>query len=447
MIEDDKVVLDILPASYIGGVMAQIADKPWLLLVGPPGCGKTEMVLPYQDCEEVMFRDDMTMNALFSGYTDENKSDPSLAKSLDLRCLICKDFASLRAKNPEKAIVIMSQFRGAYDGHFDLHSGTAGHRGYVTRIGVILCTTPFPVQLSLIFQQMGERFLSVRMSRVPVTPQRAVERSLESLECSRNKAAVRDVLRKEFKGWMKEALLFSMANYEAFTMPRREKQRLAELGYLVTRIRTAPIKNEGADGNLETSERVVSQLQSLGTCHALADGRTEWGEEETALILRVAHDTIPAPMRRIFNAVYQMNNIHNKNATVQEIWTMTKKRFSTDFIADALRQFAEVELVNTDDNVSEFWLTDFTFHILEASGFFLATTKPNLLRRQIHEETNYGEDKLNLITGEDGTLYKASPAPKPKPKTSGPTTLPTIKPTNKPTKSAPGTGLPTHPPA
>lgn len=101
----------------------------WLFLVGPPGSGKSEMLLAFsQLTDHCLFLSRLTSEAFISGFSGE---DRSIMAYLANRALVIKDFTSVKAMSQEKQVDLFGLLRDAYDGEVSKPFGTdVGIRAY-----------------------------------------------------------------------------------------------------------------------------------------------------------------------------------------------------------------------------------------------------------------------------------------------------------------------------
>lgn len=114
-------------------VVASMGSKGaplWLFLVGPPGCGKSEMLMAFsQLIDKCLFVSRITTETLISGMPTGSE-DPSLMARIKNRCLIIKDFTCIKAMNQEKQVDLFGMLRDAYDGEVSRPFGSGQVREY-----------------------------------------------------------------------------------------------------------------------------------------------------------------------------------------------------------------------------------------------------------------------------------------------------------------------------
>jgi len=118
------VVLGALAANLLPG------DPLWLLMIGPPGSGKTELILPLAKLARVIMASTLTEAALLSGTASRDKAKESSGGLLrligDFGILLCKDFTSVLSMNRDSRAAVLAALREIYDGAWDRHIGTDG---------------------------------------------------------------------------------------------------------------------------------------------------------------------------------------------------------------------------------------------------------------------------------------------------------------------------------
>jgi len=313
--KDDIMAIDYVYCLVLGGIVPSISNRPWGWLEGPGSSGKTELVLPFRDHPDCLYIGELTPNAIMSGDGPSEGTlpgkkakpgdDPSLAKDLVGKTLICKDFSSMQA-NITATIKTMAHFRGSYDGDLSKHSGKAGVGGrkHRTDHGLLLVTTKLTDSVRRAIQQAGERLLTLSMFRnvPPLEFRRAM--SLRALrnepELPRIRASIKKVVWDSFE----EAKKNANAVRKSFVLGSRAENVLVDLSDLVTRLRSSP--TEDLARLSELGPRLIGQLRELGFVHAAFSGRNTWDDSDTALVLRAAYDSIPHSLLMVFLSVLLM---------------------------------------------------------------------------------------------------------------------------------------------
>jgi hypothetical protein len=137
-----EVTLATVAANLMPG------DPLWLLLVGPPGSGKTEDLNPLSGLPHVQVASTLTEAALLSGTPAREKAKGAegglLRKIGEFGILICKDFGSILSMHRESRAAVLAALREIYDGSWTRHLGTDGGRtlAWAGKIGMLAGCNP-----------------------------------------------------------------------------------------------------------------------------------------------------------------------------------------------------------------------------------------------------------------------------------------------------------------
>jgi hypothetical protein len=164
-------------------------DPVWLLLVGPPGGGKTEVLGATVGLSDVYPASTITEAALLSG--TPKKETASGAKGGLLRqigpfgIIVYKDFGSVLSMNRDARASVLAALREVYDGSWTRHVGTDGGLtlAWAGKIGLIAGCTPAIDSHHAVMGSMGERFVLFRLP--PVDGDAQVARALAHLGTER----------------------------------------------------------------------------------------------------------------------------------------------------------------------------------------------------------------------------------------------------------------------
>jgi len=303
---EDGEVLDVILASMVSEKVG--GDPLWLFLIAPPGGTKTELLRCFSG-EDFYHLSDMTSKTLISGLmlgTGENRRKiKDLLPQLDGKVLIFKDFTTILEKSKDERREIISQFREAYDGSFSKKVGTVDEKiSYESRFGLIAGVTPVIDKHWKLMQQLGERFLKIRLNEdTDAVTSRAEENEGKERE-----------MRKEL---LENAERFiSTISYD--TLPNFDKKysiKVQKMAKFVAIART-PISFQGSASEFyfeqiptpEVPTRIVKQLKKLAKCLALVRGKSEIDEEELDTLLRVSEDTLPPDRMAILRIIRQFHN-------------------------------------------------------------------------------------------------------------------------------------------
>lgn len=166
--ENFKMTKDLIVAlRYLFAVVLsqQIKSEPcWGFVVGPPGSGKTALLMSLQKLIDVSFHSTVTSKALLSGFKEDKKEgDPSIIPKLIAAGVgVFKDFTQLLGESNEMELQAVSRvLRGAFDGVCDQFFGNGVSRRYVGRFTLLAGVTDEIHAYSE--ATVGERFMKFQL--------------------------------------------------------------------------------------------------------------------------------------------------------------------------------------------------------------------------------------------------------------------------------------------
>jgi hypothetical protein len=360
-----EFIFSIVMSTHLPGIV----DMPWGYVVGAAGSGKTELVNPYRYLPDFCFMlSSLTENALLSGYSDDEGSDPSLIPKLDGKVLIIKDFTSIMCDNPNIAKKVYGQLRDAYDGYCSKASGKDGTRSYESRFGVVACVTPEIDNYAQQNQQLGERFIYARMNRYPLT---ATER-LRYLAHVRSVALTKTDWRNEI------TMTVASSIRDILSSELRPPEVNQDVGGMIDRIadcvgilRTCTLKGNATES--EMPSRLVNQLSNLAMSRAICDGRTEVNESDVAFLRRVAIDTLPEARRRLIQLFYDAYVAHFGHGGIT-LDQLKDSGIATQTLDDSISQFVHNYIIlssTTTEGTKQYRLSKPAYEHFRESGLFL----------------------------------------------------------------------------
>jgi hypothetical protein len=156
---DDSRVVDITAAATVANLFK--SDPLWLMLVGPPSSGKTEMLNALEGLDFIQHLSIWTPQTLISGKPKKNK-EPSLLFRLDGKILVVKDFTTILSMRHEPRAEIISQLREVFDGKMSKAFGNEMDVKWEGHVGFIGAVTPIYDQYHAVISAMGDRFTLFR---------------------------------------------------------------------------------------------------------------------------------------------------------------------------------------------------------------------------------------------------------------------------------------------
>lgn len=360
--EDDQLVFDFVLSMMAAVFCKYLSESVWAYLIAPPGACKTETVKALQGTGYTVFLSSLTENCLMSGYRDDDGTDPSLIQVLDHKLLVVKDISSLTNLPPRTINKIWGDLRDAYDQSASKASGTNGVTEYKARFGCLFLGTGALDVFAEEHQQLGERFLSFRMHRTPMTLSERQELAMHVSEMMKDKSG----WQAEIMGVVKEALkdLYT-GSADASNMPVASDHYTSKvmlMGNLLSLLRTTPMGGRAVSPELPT--RVPQQLMNLGHAHAYCDGRTEWNDSDLDLVRRVTVDTLPATRARLVTYLFGRGKHRPYSQTTQIMHASGVN--SMDTVREVMIQYEFSNLVEADPDGDAYRLSQEAYDALDS---------------------------------------------------------------------------------
>ncbi len=158
----------------LGALAANLLPGPpvWLMLVGPPGSGKTAILNAMGGLPNVHVAGTLTEASLLSGTARKERAADATGGLLrltgDFGILILKDFTSILSMNRDTRAATLAALREVYDGSWTRLVGTDGGKAlhWQGKLGLLAGVTQSIDSHHAVTASMGERFL---LHRLPIS--------------------------------------------------------------------------------------------------------------------------------------------------------------------------------------------------------------------------------------------------------------------------------------
>jgi len=314
-------------------------DPIWLFVVGPPGCGKSEMIMSMSGSKIVYALTSLTQNSLISGaiYHKEGE-DPSLLPKLNNKILAIKDFTALNTMHPAARDDIFGQLRDIYDGTASKRYGTGVTKSYKDiHFGIIAGVTPSIEKIASQNAALGARFLKVRMSSEKKSEEDIVRRAMRNINRETR-------MRRQLASAAARALRRPMPS-RVPEIPEDIETKLIYVAQFAAAMRGV-VEKERYSGEVqykpmtEIATRLAKQLAKLAIGIAIFHKRRRITEVEFEMVKQVAKDTAPDRVEEIIKTIWE--NCPTKDDTIRTRDLAAKTHFP---IATISRVLGNLELL------------------------------------------------------------------------------------------------------
>ena len=308
-LEDDSV-LDLLMATVIATYMK--SNSIWLLIVGPPSGGKSELINSFFKVPFVHEVSDMTENTFLSGMNSIKEA--SLLKKIgNLGCLAMKDFTSLISMRSEKREVIMAQMRHIFDGHFEKKTGNGQNPSWIGKMNFIGGVTEAIYNVEDESSSMGRRnihYILPLQDRLITTRMSRKNRADGTL---REKISKIQIITKEYVSEIIASLPATPPEID--TDLSEEILNLSDFCTIVRTPTTRDYKNNlTLIPSIEMPMRISDQLHSLAeVLHIMYNGIPE---QQKKAIFKIAMDSMPKQRRMTLQTLCKYERITTRGLAV-----------------------------------------------------------------------------------------------------------------------------------
>lgn len=298
----DTEVLDVIFGTAFANRM--VGDPLWLFLVGPPGCGKSEILMSISNAPLTRTMTTLTPQALVSGRDGPGGVDPSIIPEIDGQLLIVKDFTPILTMQRDAREQVFGVLRDAFDGKFEKRFGNGVHRLYTSRFGIIAAVTPKIEELGSGHVVAGERFLKYYM-RSPCqlnAGSRTVMKALNSIN-EGQESNMREALAE-----IGDAVLNRVVTHTP-KIPKIVIDKLHKLAMWTANLRGAVTRDKYTHEILhkpvaEVGTRIAKQLAKLAIGIAIFREKKNVTIDEYTTIAKVAKSSVPDLVGDIIRTVY-----------------------------------------------------------------------------------------------------------------------------------------------
>ena len=296
MLLSDPGIVKLLPALYVANCLKD-RDPVWMMVIGPSGGGKTELLGMMLDMPFMYPVSLLTPNTFLSGFP--GTKDASLLPKVSGKIMQFKDWTSILSMNKDARNEIMGQLREIFDGSLKKPFGNGKVAEWKGKVGIIAGCTP-AVDLAMQMQaSLGERFIQYRIAM----PDR-LEVARRCMDNTKDAKIMRIEMKNAFFAFMKSVQTETVTE----ELPEEVKEKIIHVANVATLARSGIIRDLGFKKEVvyvpspEMPTRIVQQLTTIGTSLMIVNG----GKYEPAdmdILTKIAMDSIPQTNRMVMEAV------------------------------------------------------------------------------------------------------------------------------------------------
>ena len=334
LIKDDTII-DVIIAAIVANFLE--ADPLWLLLIGPPSSGKTELLNTISKLPFIYMLSNLTPSTLISGKQKKNGFDPSLIYLLNDKIIVMKDFTTVLDMRPDNKKEILSQLREVYDGYYSKAFGSSNggevKKEWSGHIGFLGACTPAYDKHYAVIGTMGDRFLLYRCGDDDV----GIDLGLVALEALGGEKPMREKMQQAAQRYFNQ---FKGKDFYHIPVEDGIKRRIATLATLCASFR-CPVSRDHWDREIdykpqpEGPQRLSKQLFQMALALTYAYGEKEINEFILATVAKIARDLMSDNRRSVIEFLYRNSSsplTTTEIATAVDLPSNTALRLLEDFM-------------------------------------------------------------------------------------------------------------------
>lgn len=305
---EDDMIIDVVLATCISTRLA--GDPIWLLIVGAPSSGKSELIQALDKVSFVYPISSMTENTFLSNMRLADGQEASLLKRIGSTGMITmKDYTSILAMRSEKKEIIVSQMREIFDGKLTKESGNGNSQKWEGKINWIGAVTDAIYTKEGESGGMGRRTIGYTMPQ-----QHRINTAKAASRNTRDIAAKRLSIQVAFDAYISHVVHNFDGNVPELSVEIEDT--LIHLADLSTQARTTVERNYMGKmtfvHDAEMPMRVFSQIKKVLEVMMYINQNTEPTPEQMKTAYRLGIDAIPKVRKMVLRVLAGHKGVTSK---------------------------------------------------------------------------------------------------------------------------------------
>lgn len=386
LIEDDTII-EVIIAICIATRMK--TDPIWLMIVGAPSSGKTELVSIVGKIPFVHDISTMTENTFLSGMKSYGGKDNSLLHKIGPNGLIVlKDYTTILSMRREKRDVIISQLREIYDGRLTKVTGNGNDQEWSGKINVLAATTDAVYLDDNGNATMGRRMIGYNMPTFSRQMRKEITKRAQQNndDIAEKRSHIQDVMAEYIQH------LFTVLPQKLPDLQEELADQLIDLAEFMTHARTAVVRDFKGEIKMgmekEMPMRSFSQIYTLAKMLMwLNDGKIE--KRHIDILIKIAIDSIPKDRLTVLPKLVEYNGCTSKGIALAT-------GYPTKRILEILEDLAINQIVYRIRDVSasvDLWYLNKEYRDIIIGHYGIVPKNETLKSNEGDEDTfSYGRD-------------------------------------------------------
>jgi MoxR-like ATPase len=302
-LEDYPDAPDLVIALIISNMMQ--GDPVWILFVGPPSTGKTEVIRCVTNAVGTYFINRISPNTLVSGFTRVEGADV-ITRIVKPTTFCITDFGSFLSFHPQDMQKVMQQLRDVYDGKVHVEYGNGKIVDWTGKVGIIGGITPEIERHSAFIGRLGDRFLYYRMG---IRESKRTEIAFNALMFAEKEDDKRKKIQQLTSKFIDHSIL-NIREAEGVTIPEALALQIAAIADFLSRARTPVARMHDMEKTIEympsyeATGRIARAFKVLAKALAYIRGRREVDETDYRILRDIARGSIPSIRYEFLKAAY-----------------------------------------------------------------------------------------------------------------------------------------------